>query len=142
MELKEISDKKLFPFETHNKISENYNNVFARREFSNKLTRYRNVLLSYAEGDVLECGIGTGISLKHYNAAKITSFIGIDWSSQMLEKAFQTKEELIKTDSFPFSKNKDYETKGKAYFKIMVADAHDLPFKDDQFDTVVDSLSL
>ena len=52
MELKEISDKKLFLFETHNKISENYNNVFARREFSNKLTRYRNVLLSYAEGDV------------------------------------------------------------------------------------------
>jgi hypothetical protein len=61
----------------------------------------------------------------------------------MLLKAFEKIDELKNDDNrFPFSQNPDYEAKGKAYFKLMQADSHALPFKDDEFDTVVDSLTL
>ena len=61
----------------------------------------------------------------------------------MLHKAFEKIDELkVDGDRFPFSKNDNYDKKGKSYFKLMQADSHELPFEDDQFDTVVDSLTL
>ena len=47
----------------HDEIAENYDEMNKKREFSNKYGRYRKTLLSYAEGRVLEMGIGTGINL-------------------------------------------------------------------------------
>ena len=52
----------------------------------------------------------------------------------MLLQAFEKVEEL---GSKGFSHNKD-----KKFFKLMQADCHDLPFEDNQFDTVVDILTL
>ena len=62
-DLKDIDDKKLFLMERHQAIAESFDADMAQREWSNKLPQYRKVLLSYAEGDVLECGIGTGTNL-------------------------------------------------------------------------------
>ena len=95
-DLKAIQDKKLFLMEKHNQISETYNSMFAKREFSQKLHKFRTTLLSYAEGDVLECGVGTGNTLGIYNTQSIKSYIGIDWSSGMLEKAFETVDETCR----------------------------------------------
>ena len=123
----------LYLNETHNKIADKYDKVFARREFSNKLSRYRNVLLSYAEGDVLETGVGTGKTFKFYNSKQISSYTGIDWSHNMLEKAFETKQELQKEGKFSLN---------TTLFKLMQADVHNMPFSDNSFDSVVDSMSL
>lgn len=49
----------------------------------------------------------------------------------MLIKAFERVDELKKGSKFPFTK-----------FKLMTADAHDLPFDDDEFDTVVNTFTL
>ena len=88
---------------------------------------------------MLECGIGTGATLKFYHAAQIKSYTGVDWCPSMLEKAFEKIEELRKLNEFPFSsKQKD----GKPSFKLMQADVQSLPFPDNNFDTVVDSFGL
>ena len=43
-----------------------YDEMYEKREFSNKLSKYRRIVLSYAEGKVLEIGVGTGENLKYY----------------------------------------------------------------------------
>ena len=85
-------------------MAEEYNASNARREWSNKLNQYRRVVISYAEGDVLECGIGTGHTLKFYDKDIVNKFIGIDWSTQMLEKSFEAITELKSKKEFPFDK--------------------------------------
>ena len=49
----------------------------------------------------------------------------------MLIKAFERVDELKKKEKFKYED-----------FKLMTADAHDLPFDDDQFDTVVTTFGL
>jgi ubiquinone/menaquinone biosynthesis C-methylase UbiE len=49
----------------------------------------------------------------------------------MLIKAFERVDELKKEEKFKFNK-----------FKLMTADAHDLPFDDNEFDTVVNTFGL
>ena len=63
-------------------------------EFSNKLGLYRRTLLSYAEGRVLEMGVGTGSNLGFYDGPKITELVGVDWSEPMLFKAFNKLDDL------------------------------------------------
>ena len=79
----------------HQKTAEKYDETYQKREFSNKLSKYRRIVLSYAEGKVLEVGVGTGENLKYYTS-DVESLIGIDWSDNMLFKAFEKVEELQK----------------------------------------------
>ena len=90
----------------------------------------QKILLSYAEGDVLEVGIGTGTNLQYYPST-IKSLIGIDWSNNMLVKAFENIDDWEKKDLI---KIKNY--------KLVNADCLDMPFKDDSFDVVIDTLTL
>jgi ubiquinone/menaquinone biosynthesis C-methylase UbiE len=69
-------------------------------------------VLSYAEGKVLDVGIGTGENLKYYTK-DVEQLIGIDWSDNMLLKAFEKVEELQKAEIVQV---KD--------FKLMTMDAH------------------
>ena len=62
-ELRDVKDQKVFLKNKHDEIADNYDEMNSKREFSNKYGRYRKTLLSYAEGRVLEMGIGTGINL-------------------------------------------------------------------------------
>ena len=94
----------MFLLQKHSDLAENYNASNARREWSNKLNQYRRVLISYAEGDVLECGIGTGNTLKFYDDDIVTKFVGIDWSSEMIEKSFEAITELKSEKRFPMGK--------------------------------------
>jgi ubiquinone/menaquinone biosynthesis C-methylase UbiE len=88
-----VTDKKKFLLSVQDKLSETYIKQYTRREVSNKLNKYRKVLLSYAKGDVLECAVGTGFGFKNYNVTDIDSYVGVDWSSGMLEQAFETVDE-------------------------------------------------
>jgi len=81
------------------------------------MTRRRRRLLSRAVGSVLEIGVGTGQNLSHYpRGVRIT---GIDISESMLSRA-----------------RKRASVAGRS-IELRVADAHQLPFEDGEFDTVV-----
>jgi hypothetical protein len=64
--LLEVKDQKAFLHDIHQKIAERYDKLYEKREFSNKLNKYRKILLSYAEGNVLEIGIGTSGNIQYY----------------------------------------------------------------------------
>ena len=72
----------------HNEFSEKYDSKMETREFSNKFSRYRKRLLSYASGRVVEFGVGTGANLPYYRY-DVEELVGIDWSDKMIMKAFE-----------------------------------------------------
>ena len=78
-------------------------------------------------GDVLEVAIGTGLQSEFYNAKNIKSFTGIDLSEGMLKAA---KQKLSNTLSTVQSR------------QLEVMDAQELSFKDESFDTVIDTFSM
>ncbi len=89
---------------------------------SNTLEEMRTNLFSRAKGNVLELGIGTGATLKHY--ADISSLTGLDLSESMLTKAREkAKNVAFKTD-------------------LRVQDFQTLEFENASFDTVTSSLGL
>ena len=65
-DLRDVKDHKGFLRERHDKSAETYDTDQQRMEFSNKFGHYRRTLLSYAEGRVLEMGIGTGANFPYY----------------------------------------------------------------------------
>ena len=77
--MRDIKDKKKFLLETHNNVAEQYDSIYKQREFSNKFAKYRRTLLSYADGDVVEMGCGTGVNLPHYTN-RVKSILAVDWS--------------------------------------------------------------
>lgn len=131
-------------------MSSSFNSTYARREMSNKINRYRRIMLSYAEGDVLETAVGTGKNFPYYNLSQISSYVGVDWSSEMLEKAFEGVDELcmaeegIKGKEFAMllkTGRKAKQANGPK-LTLMQADCHNLPFGDNSFDTVVDTFGI
>jgi ubiquinone/menaquinone biosynthesis C-methylase UbiE len=89
---------------------------------SNTLESIRANLFARATGDVLELGIGTGVTIKHY--AGISSLTGLDLSEGMLAQAREKVNNLaFKTD-------------------FRVEDFQTLEFENSSFDTVTSSLGL
>ncbi len=81
---------------------------------------WRRQLWSLVEGQhVLEIGVGTGASLRHHPRRK--QIVAIDISERMLTRA-RWKAERLGVES-----------------TLMLADAQDLPFADNSFDTVISS---
>ncbi len=78
--------------------------------------RRRRRLLRRATGRVLEVGVGTGRNLEHYPHG--VEIVGIDVSEGMLERARR-------------------RAAGRSGVTLLHADAQDLPFADDSFDTAV-----
>jgi ubiquinone/menaquinone biosynthesis C-methylase UbiE len=70
-------------------------------------------------GDILEVGVGTGLSFDDYDSS--TSVTGIDLSEPMLQKA----REKLATGRYPFVKG------------VQQMDAHEIAFADASFDCVV-----
>lgn len=82
----------------------------------------REWVCSQAEGETLEIGVGTGLNLPHYPAqVKLT---GVDLSPAMIELARRRAADLGDRAD------------------LLVADAEQLPFPDESFDTAVSTLSL
>lgn len=92
---------------------------FERRVFGRS---HRPWACSRASGDVLEVAVGTALNLPHYRQdARIT---GLDLSAEMLQIARRRARDL------------------RREVKLREGDAHDLPFPDASFDTVVCTYSL
>jgi ubiquinone/menaquinone biosynthesis C-methylase UbiE len=86
------------------------------------LRHQRTRLCESASGRVLEVAVGTGLNIPHYRAAEVV--VGIDHDRSMLRRAIRrTWETKIRVD-------------------LIAADAHQLPFPNETFDTIVIGLSL
>lgn len=116
------------------------------REFSNKLSRFRRRLLTYASGRVLEVGVGTGANIPYYRG-DVTELIGVDWSDKMLMKAFENiddakTKELQERRQNPFGKSEKHSS-GAQQIKLMRDDCSNLKqFEDGSFDCVVSTFVL
>ena len=87
----------------------------------------RRDLLREASGDVLECGVGTGLNLQFYNPSNLRSFTAIDLSSGMLTQAQRKATTLhLPPGALQFSQ----------------ADVAELPFPNNSFDSVIDTFSM
>jgi ubiquinone/menaquinone biosynthesis C-methylase UbiE len=82
----------------------------------------RGRIFGLARGRTLELAVGTGLNLAHYPSD--VDLAGIDYSPEMVDRARQRARAL------------GHE------IDLRVADAHDLPFGDGEFDTVVTTLFL
>lgn len=101
----------------HSQAAASYDLQTEGFEWSKRIDKYRKVLVSYAEGKVLEIGIGTGRNWPYYNAG--CKVIGVDWSPEMLEVCDKKKH------------------KAPLQEMLMEMDATCLTFPDHTFDTVV-----
>ena len=86
------------------------------------LVRGRREIGAFAEGRVLEIGVGTGLSLLHYS--RVTSVTGIDLSAKMIAVA------------------KRRAAEANLSIELCLMDAQKLAFADQVFDSVVFSLCL
>lgn len=103
-----------------NKRAEKYDKLQRIDELLVK--RFRRRLIREAQGDVLELAIGTGANIKFYpQNCRLT---GIDISEEMLFK----------------SRNKAFNL--SLPVDLFQADAIRLPFQDNSFDTVLETLAL
>ncbi|MGL4668796.1 MAG: class I SAM-dependent methyltransferase [Saezia sp.] len=83
------------------------------------LHEVRTELISLAEKDVLEIGIGTGVNLPYYDGNKVSSITGLD---QEFAKALEAQQ--------------------REHFNFVIGDIEKLPFATASFDTVVVTLVL
>ncbi len=77
-----------------------------------------------AKGAVVEFGMGSGLNIPFYDAAKVRSVIGIDPSSKLLEKAAE------RIEAVPFA------------VEAVTGSAEDLPMGDNYADTVISTFTL
>ncbi len=88
----------------------------------------RGKVVPLAEGLVLEVGIGSGLNIPFYDAAKVNKVIGLDPSPELNEMAEKV---VAKTAA---ENGLDVE--------IILGSAEDMPFPDDHFDSVVITYTL
>jgi ubiquinone/menaquinone biosynthesis C-methylase UbiE len=86
---------------------------------------------SYVYGDVLEVAIGTGLQSKFYDWDLIQSFTGIDLSDGMLQEA--SKRVFMEAE---------VHSANPVIIELANMNAENLNFKDDKFDTAIDTFSM
>ncbi len=84
--------------------------------------KQRAKVVPYAEGRVLEIGIGSGLNLSFYQKEKVSSLVGIDPSKETWEVNENKRADLD--------------------FKYIQTGAEDLPLADQSFDTIVITYTL
>ncbi|ADO82489.1 class I SAM-dependent methyltransferase [Ilyobacter polytropus] len=92
--------------------------IYDRMEKMLFFNKYRKDLISLAQGEVLEVGVGTGANLPYYSEK--TSVIGIDFSKNMLEKS----KKVIKKNNI-------------TNIKLKEMDVQTMAFEDNSFDCAV-----
>lgn len=117
----DVQDKDTFYKTRHDRIALTYDGEFESYEWSQRVHKFREVLLSYAEGKVLEVGVGTGRNWMYY--PKECHVVGIDWSEEMLQES-------------------DRKATDMKHLILMKMDARKTKFPDGAFDTVVGTFAL
>ncbi|TVQ25017.1 MAG: class I SAM-dependent methyltransferase, partial [Spirochaetaceae bacterium] len=104
------------------------------------LRRKRRSLLSRARGDVLEIGAGTGVNLGYYDASTVASITMSDLS--VGERLRERAASFAGGGGVTGSGRSDSRRPGSGETPVHLseADAMNLPFPDDSFDTVVMTL--
>ena len=115
--------------EIHQRNAGSYEKKTNFFEFRNQINKYRRVLLSWAQGRVLELGVGTGRSLEYYKK-DVTDLVCVDYSPKMLEQAIEKYE----------NKEENRITNSNAKFSLM--DVERLSFDESSFDCVVDFMNM
>lgn len=88
----------------------------------------RGKVVPLAEGLVLEVGIGSGLNIPFYDAAKVTKVIGLDPSPELNEMAQKVVAKTAAENGLAVD--------------ITLGSAEDMPFPDDHFDSVVITYTL
>ena len=86
--------------------------------------RQREKLVPHARGRVLEVGIGSGLNLPYYDAARVSKVWGLDPAPEMAKMARQA------VDSLPFE------------VEFIGLPADEIPLEDNSIDTVVVTYTL
>lgn len=107
--------------ELHQQMAFTIDQTLDGYERGTKIADYRQVLMDYCEGKVLETCVGSGRNGKYYAAGTDVTFL--DWSPNMIEVAL--------TKHYPFIKS-----------RFVVQNVKNMEFPDDSFDTVVDTFGL
>ncbi|WP_425802934.1 class I SAM-dependent methyltransferase [Desulfitobacterium sp. Sab5] len=97
----------------------NFYDIFMSPLEKGILTEIRKNIIFQAYGNVLEIGYGTGVNFQYYNPALIKNLIGLDQ---------KTSFELKTAAPFPV--------------QLIKGQAENLPYPDESFDTVVETLVL
>jgi len=113
--------------EIHDLMAPNYEKKTENFEFRNQYNKYRRILYSYARGNCLELGVGTGRSLEFFK--NDVNLIAIDYSKKMLNFATE-KLENKEINRIP----KDL----KCQLKEMDAENIAKEFEENSFDTIID----
>jgi hypothetical protein len=69
--------------------------ITTANEAANGVAGYRKLLLSFAEGNVLETGVGASNNIRFYPHNKINSVTAIDYSPNALELALSKDQKGI-----------------------------------------------
>jgi len=96
------------------------------------LREMRAAMLPYAEGRVLEIGVGTGANLPFYHSPAVAGLAAIDESAEMLAAAARRAGALARGNG----------NTGRMRVDLLQMDVEGLAFGDGTFDTVVSSLVL
>lgn len=94
-----------------------------QREQSAGISDLRKLMVSKAEGVVLETAIGHNLNIGYYDFSKIKKLFGCDWVEATLQEAIKR------------SPQNDPVT-------LFNCDMHKMPFDDGSFDTIVDTFGL
>ncbi|KRX00572.1 hypothetical protein PPERSA_12791 [Pseudocohnilembus persalinus] len=119
---KNSKQKKAFMYNIHQKLAADFDSMMDGYEKLSKIPQYRKILCSYAEGFVLETGIGTSRNLKYYPDG--VRVLGVDWASNILEVGFQKS------------------TGRNVLVDYKLEDVEKMTFKDDVFDSAVDTFGM
>ena len=84
----------------------------------------RAKVVPLAQGQVLELGIGTGLNVKHYDAARVSKVIGIDPS----EESWQLAQRVVQQSGVAI--------------EYRIGSAEDIPLATDSIDTAVITYTL
>eukprot|EP00929_Paragymnodinium_shiwhaense_P073139 TRINITY_DN37182_c0_g1_i1.p1 TRINITY_DN37182_c0_g1~~TRINITY_DN37182_c0_g1_i1.p1 ORF type:complete len:372 (-),score=95.01 TRINITY_DN37182_c0_g1_i1:470-1519(-) len=103
----------------------NWDSLMHFDELTMGLGWWRSSMVQHARGHVLEFAIGTGRNFRYYDASKVQSITGVDWSSGMLAVADTKREEL---QDIPL--------------ELRLNKSKQLEFEDCTFDTVVDTFGI
>ena len=91
---------------------------------SNLFKQQRQMIIPYAQGNVLEIGIGSGSNLQYYDSNKVTKVWGLDPSNQALNHA---RKQALNT---PFTT------------EFIEAKAENIPLENESMDTVLSTFTL
>lgn len=116
-------DGRLEPFlkELHQQMAFTIDNTLNSYEKGTKIADYRQVLVDYCEGKVLETCVGSSRNGKYFAPGTEVTFL--DWSPNMIEVALTKQHPFIKSN-------------------FVVQNVKNMQFPDNSFDTVLDTFGL